>query len=83
MFELLHQAELPAALRPFASLTRRWMRARFYSAYQRQHDVDDNAVRYYEAFRLFREMVDRPKKSAPLVQEFRQMTGVALDWPIE
>jgi hypothetical protein len=57
------------------------MRKRFYTAYQRRRDADDDAVRYYEAFRLFREMVDRPKKSAPLVQEFRQMTGVALDGP--
>lgn len=83
MFELLHQPLLPAALRPFAGLTRRWMRARFYAAYRRQRATDDEAVQYYEAFRLFREMVDRPKKSGALVQEFRDMTGIALDGPTE
>lgn len=81
MFELLHQPTLPPYLRPIAPLVRQRMRSRFYASYRRRRDVDDAAVGYYEAFRLFREMADHPKKAGPLVPEFQRMTGVALEFP--
>ncbi|MEX2157850.1 MAG: hypothetical protein WEB04_00415 [Dehalococcoidia bacterium] len=46
-----------------------------------QRTADNDAKQYCEALRLFRDMVDRAKKSRALIQEFRRMMDVSLKYP--